>query len=209
MCSGEQSACDENYTSEEECAAACVDGGWDWYEWEPLGFCEYDPVGDEWTCGPVPPPPPVYKWQQPPDPAHPQNLYYGWNQFSEWCWGPVVADDWLCTTPEPVTDIHWWGSYIGWKEPYPPSQWPPLTHFHIQVWTDVPAGVSSFSHPGQVIWEVYCYNWTWEFVGWDFDPLTQEYESCFKFTQVLQPWEYFYQPPLGQIYWLSIAACYD
>jgi hypothetical protein len=50
-----------------------------------------------------------YKWSQPPDPAQPQNVCYGWNQFSEWCYGPVVADDWFCGTSEPVTEIHWWG----------------------------------------------------------------------------------------------------
>jgi len=155
-----------------------------------------------------------YKWQQPPEPAHPQNVYYGWNQFSEWCYGPVVADDWFCSTPEPVTEIHWWGSFIGWKEPTPPAQWPPLTHFHIQFWTDVPADPSmpgDFSHPGTVIHEVFCYNYTCEFGGWDFDPQMQEYEACFRFSEVLHPEQYFYQPlpPPGSIFWISIAACYD
>jgi hypothetical protein len=79
------------------------------------------------------------KWAQPPDPVtEPSNIYLGWNQYSEWCFGPLVADDWRCTTPGPVTDIHWWGSFVGWKRPVPPDPMP--THFHIQIWTDVPAG---------------------------------------------------------------------
>ena len=148
------------------------------------------------------------KWSQPPDLAQPV-AYYGWNDYSAWWYGPVVADDWLCTTPDPVTDVHWWGSFIGWKYAWPP-QLP--QHFHIQFWTDVPAvpgDPSSFSHPGQVVGEAWAYNYTYEFAGWDFDPRMQEYEACFKFNYVLNPSEYFYQnsEPPGNIYWISIAAC--
>jgi hypothetical protein len=152
-----------------------------------------------------------FKWRQPPDPAYPKNVFYGWNELSDWWYGPVVADDWVCTTPDPVTDIHWWGSFPGWKYADPP-QLP--DHFHIQFWTDVPAGSGDpptpFSHPGRVIHEIVCYNYQWEFAGWDYDPRTREYEACFKFEQVLTPAEYFYQDPGpgGQnIYWISIAAC--
>lgn len=151
------------------------------------------------------------KWSQPPDPAYPGNVYYGWNQFSEWCYGPLAADDWVCTTPAPVTDITWWGSFIGWKDAHPPP-WSLPSHFHLEMWTDVPAQQDpDFSHPGQVLWQVFAFNYTWEFVGWDFDPLIGEYEACFKFSYALSPWKYFSQDPgaPGAIYWLSIAACYD
>jgi len=185
----------------------------------------------QWVGGPMPVPPPggppgglwnywynlqvrpqwqLTKWSQPPDPAQPDNVYYGWNEWSEWWNGPVVADDWVCTTPDPVTDVHWWGSFLGWKYPYPP---PLPQHFHIQFWTDVPADPTapdSFSHPGYVIWELWAYNYTTTWVGWDFDPRTQEYEACFRFDYVLSPGEYFYQEPgpNGQnIYWISISAC--
>lgn len=150
------------------------------------------------------------KWSQPPDPAYPDNVYYGWNEYSEWWYGPIVADDWLCTTPEPVTDIHWWGSFLGWKDPFLPPVLP--DHFHIQFWTDVPSNPddpNSFSHPGFVIHEVYCYNFRTEFVGWDFDPRIGEYEACFRFDQDLLPHEWFYQDAgANNIYWISIAACY-
>ncbi|MGQ9650720.1 MAG: DUF7901 domain-containing protein [Phycisphaerae bacterium] len=153
---------------------------------------------------------PLFKWEQPPEAAQPTDVFYGWNEKSDWWYGPVVADDWVCTTPDPVTDIHWWGSFLGWRYPYPPGL---PNHFHIQFWTDVPPmPPDNFSHPGQVIHEVYCYNYTCEFAGWDYDPRTRQYEACFKFTQALQPEEYFYQDegPNGRnVYWISIAACDD
>jgi len=152
----------------------------------------------------------VVKWSQPPDPAHPQNVYYGWNEKSDWWNGPIVADDWICSTPDPVTDVHWWGSFLGWKRGELPSQLP--NHFHIQIWDDVPAvpgDPNSFSHPGQVIHEVYAYQGSYQvaFVGWDFDPRTKQYEACFRFDYDLQPSEYFYQTAGTTIYWVSIAAC--
>jgi len=149
----------------------------------------------------------LVKWHQPPDPAFPENVFYGWNERSDWWFGPIAADDWVCTTPAPVTDVHWWGSFLGWKYPDPPAL---PQHFHLQIWTDVPAMPPGFSHPGQVIWETWAYNYTVEFAGWDYDPRTKEYEACFKFTYILSPQEYFYQDPgpTGtNIYWLSIAAC--
>lgn len=182
----------------------------------------------QWLGGPLPIPPPggpplglwnywnnlqvlpewqLVKWHQPPDPAFPQNVYYGWNQHSDWWYGPIAADDWLCTTPEPVTGINWWGSFIGWKHPYPP---PMPSHFHLQMWTDVPGMPPGFSHPGEVIWETWAYTYTVEWVGWDYDPRTKEYESCFKFKYALSPWEYFYQEPGPggvNVYWLSVSAC--
>ena len=60
----------------------------------------------------------------------------------------IVADDWFCDTPDPVTDIHWWGSFLGWTDPELPAL---PRAFHIGIWTDVPAGVTDpFSHPGQM-----------------------------------------------------------
>lgn len=156
------------------------------------------------------------KWSQPPDQTSPENVFYGWNEYSEWWNGPVAADDWVCDTDDPVTDVHWWGSFLGWKDPYAPPQGMGMpTHFHILMWTDVPANdpnnMLGYSHPGRVVHEIFCYNYTYEFVGWDFDPFTRTYEACFKFEQDLLPEEWFYQDPGPEptIYWLSIAACYE
>ena len=160
-------------------------------------------------------PPLVTKWSQPPvlwdGPSHnPPPVFYGWDEVSMYNFGPpIVADDWRCTDQRPVTDIHWWGSFLGWTQPDPP-QMPDA--FHIGIWKDVPAGIDErFSHPGELIWENYCTSFTWNFAGYDYDPRMQiDNEACFQFNQYLNPEEYFYQEPgpEGNIYWISISAIY-
>ncbi|MBI4719315.1 MAG: hypothetical protein HY763_16080 [Planctomycetes bacterium] len=164
------------------------------------------------------------KWAQPPVPATAppaDPTFHGWDEHSVWNLEPdqpstIAADDWVCTTPEPVTDVHWWGSYIGWKEPTPPPPGlrPPVDHFHLLIWTDVPAGVDeTFSHPGQVIWEAVrpLADANEQFAGWDVNPATGEIDATFRYDLHLQPSEYFYQAPgpAGTVYWITIAACYE
>ena len=66
-----------------------------------------------------------------------------------------MADDWPCYDNRPITDIHWWGSFIGWTQPNLPPVLP--KGFHIGIWTDVaqndPNNHFGFSHPGTLIWE--------------------------------------------------------
>jgi hypothetical protein len=144
-----------------------------------------------------------------------------------------MADDWMCEDQRPVTDVHWWGSHLGWTEPEPPQM--PMA-FHIGIWTDVPKNPNdptSFSHPGQMIWQHVCYNYVWNFAGYDKDPRYADpadptdttgttvdatviqpavQDSCFQYYCVLPQSEWFYQKPsangTGQVYWLSIAAMY-
>ena len=155
------------------------------------------------------------KWSQPPeviDSTVPQRIL-GWDERSDYKNQPIMADDWLCKDDRPVTDIHWWGSFIGWGEPYPPPILPRA--FHIGIWTNVKASVDMhFSHPGTLVWENYCDNWVWNFFGYDEHPdqLDPDYkETCFQFNQLLSEDEWFYQEPNepNTIYWLSIAAIYD
>jgi hypothetical protein len=156
------------------------------------------------------------KWSQPPkviDSNIPQRIL-GWDEKSNYKNPPIMADDWLCRDDRPVTDIHWWGSFLGWNQPYPPPILPRA--FHIGIWTNVKAGVDiDFSHPGTLVWENFCNNWVWNFYGYDEHPdlLDPEYytESCFQFNQLLAEDEWFYQEPgePNTIYWLSIAAIYD
>ncbi|MHC4642123.1 MAG: DUF7901 domain-containing protein, partial [Planctomycetota bacterium] len=153
------------------------------------------------------------KWSQPPIPIEPDNLYYGWNEISVYDSNQIVADDWLCDNDDPVTDIHWWGSFKDWM-----GQDPPFIpdSFHITIWTDVPDlspdDPATFSHPNEVVWEIDCTNFNYRFVGWDYDPRTKCYEACFLFEQYLTEAEYFYQSlsPDGTpaVYWISIAANY-
>ncbi|MHC4648500.1 MAG: DUF7901 domain-containing protein [Planctomycetota bacterium] len=162
------------------------------------------------------------KWSQRPvvdDPNLP-NIFIGWDEYSNYNWRPLVADDWLCTDDRPITDIHWWGSYFWWTQPTAPPVLPQA--FHIGIWTDVPAGMDPcfpFSHPGILIWENICDNYVWSFAGYDTFPGLDPnipMETCFQFNQLLSEDEWFYQDPnapwdtdpRGTVYWLSIAAIY-
>jgi hypothetical protein len=148
------------------------------------------------------------KWSQPPVLA--TNGFNGWNQYSVYDTTMWVADDWACTTTNPVTDIHWWGSFIGWSEPTNPPAVPDA--FDIRFWTDVPAPIGGFSHPGALLHQITCTNFTWHFVGWDFDPRNPNLppDACFLFEQDFRTNEWFYQNPASgtNIYWVSIAAVY-
>lgn len=163
------------------------------------------------------------KWSQPPILAtNPGTWYNGWNEPSidnGGIWNNtlltnIVADDWLCINPRPVSDFHWWGSFLDWTGTNPPSD--SLLGFHLAIWTDVPTNVDlHFSRPGQVLWD-YVVSTTdlglqWSWVGWDLDPRTQclDTETCFKFDYSLPSTNlWFYQQPGTNIYWLSISAIY-
>lgn len=147
------------------------------------------------------------KWVQPPVSAYPERVYLGWNEISDWWYGPVVADDWICNTNDPVTDVHWWGSFLEWTSPDLPPMMP--THFHILIWSNDPNSAGLPPRPGRVIHEILCYNYSVEFAGWDYDPRLDRYEACFKFEQDLLPQEYFYQSTNSGLYWITIAACYN
>jgi len=153
------------------------------------------------------------KYSQPPVviDANDPPIITGWDELSDQNSPPIWADDWPCKDERFITDIHWWGSFIGWTQPYPPPIVPKA--FHLGIWTNVPPG--AYSHPGMLIWENYCDNWVWNFAGYDRDPFgrpEREKETCFQFTQLLSEDEWFRQEPndIDQtIYWLSIAAIYN
>ena len=155
------------------------------------------------------------KWSQPPVPY--VEGFNGWNQLSWYGEEIIVADDWVCTTTNPVTDIHWWGSFLGWSGTEPP---PLPDQFRITFWTDTPASPGTptpFSHPKQCVWMVICTNYSYEFAGFDIDPRNSAAlpEACFLFHQELATNEWFHQEqfsPVGgatNIYWISIGAVYQ
>ncbi|KPJ66111.1 MAG: hypothetical protein AMJ43_09085 [Coxiella sp. DG_40] len=171
------------------------------------------------------------KWSQRPVPIDANDdpvIFLGWDERSDYNkppW-PILADDWKCTDDRPVTDIHWWGSFIGWNQPHPPPIVPKA--FHLGIWTDVPdpnpGDPLVYSHPNHMVWENYCDNWVWNFAGYDWDPHYgdpdpcghNEYtETCFQFNQLLSQDEWFYQEPNdvndpnARIYWLSVAPIYN
>ena len=146
------------------------------------------------------------KWEQPPTPYTGENIYYGWNEMSQHEGDMIVADDWVCENTDPITRVTWWGSYIGLQGAVPEKT---PDSFHLSIWTDIPAGIDApFSHPGTCIWATNIpADGLGQFVGWDFDPIRQTYEACFRYEAELpQP---FWQEQPRAILWLSIAAHYN
>jgi hypothetical protein len=153
------------------------------------------------------------KWAQPPtfnySSPHPE-CFWGWDEPSEYFGDQIVADDWLCDDPTPITDIHWWGSYHGWNDIVPPQPGPVM--FHIGIWTDVPAGFDyPWSHPGTMLWE-----WTVDPLDLNERPVACDFhpdfmtvpDGCFRYDFHIPLTEWFYQEPASTIYWLSIAPIY-
>ncbi|MGA1824844.1 MAG: hypothetical protein ACMUIP_09275 [bacterium] len=140
------------------------------------------------------------KWSQPPD------MVYGVNiQSTE---NPVhrVADDWQCKDPRPVTDVHFWGSYIGWEqyEPDPPtSPHPVIISFMIRIYYDSPQGEQNYSHPEEPpLYEVKVETFEENYVA-SIEHPDQTFEHKFYYSLDLpEPFE----QAEGTIYWISIAA---
>ncbi|MDP6634405.1 MAG: PEP-CTERM sorting domain-containing protein [Phycisphaerae bacterium] len=74
----------------------------------------------------------------------------------------VLADDFECTVPGLVRDIHIWGS---WKHDILPENRDPagsafpdpgLVAFHLKIWSDIAVGPGGpeYSMPGQILWEM-------------------------------------------------------
>jgi hypothetical protein len=117
------------------------------------------------------------KWSQPPVEIDPQveasPVFCGWDEpafsvqtsarQSQWT---MVADDFHCLGPIPVTSVRWWGSFAGWAEDELPSAAP--TAFHIDIWASAPADTAdSLGRPGKLVWAKTCDDWTWESAGYE------------------------------------------
>lgn len=68
----------------------------------------------------------------------------------------ILADDWRCTSVDPVTDIHIWGSWLNNHLPFGTAPFtgdPAAVTFKLSIHEDVPAGVDApWSHPGPQVW---------------------------------------------------------
>jgi len=128
----------------------------------------------------------------------------------------LVADDWLCERRTPVTAAVWWGSYIGYG--YEVCQGPPAVrpvkpdYFRLNIWTDVPKDPNvpaSFSHPNDMIWEYKAYDYDEVLVGYDKYPHGEPNEPVFRYSVRLPEVDWFEQPDVNGIFWLSVLAVYD
>jgi hypothetical protein len=89
------------------------------------------------------------KWSQPPEMVYP----WGFDVESDQTMIPgeipifnntVVADDWFCSDGLPVTDVHWWGSYL--------TDFNAVDGFRISIHADIPAEATGLpSRPGRLL----------------------------------------------------------
>ena len=148
-----------------------------------------------------------YKMHYPqlPDP-------YGWDIDATYVEGAppqiCVADDWLCTETGPITDIHFWGSWLD-------DNMGRILAFVITIYSDNPTPPDSYGQPGEILWERVFYPDDWimrgpyeGLQGW-YDPTV----DCYLPDNHVYYWQYniedisdpFIQEE-GNIYWLSISA---
>jgi hypothetical protein len=150
------------------------------------------------------------KWSKPAD----MRLGDDWESWAIQDEAVIVrmADDFV-SDGRPISDIHWWGSYIDWatQDPVPPRP-PPIRPlgFRLRWYTDVPAGVDEkWSHPGDLILQTFCpigqanetyYGTVDQF--WKGEPY---YEHEYQYYCDLEdPWP----EREGEIYWLEIVAVF-
>jgi len=161
------------------------------------------------------------QWSQPPlaiDVADPY-LFDGVTALSALGVHQIAADDFQLDDSQPVTGIHWWGSFSGWTESYLPPVLP--LAFHVGIWTDLPdsepGNPLTFGHPSTLIWESYCTQWTWALAGYQETAKgTGLGESCFQFSCPLSQDQWFHptmepssKGEASSFYWISVAAVYD
>jgi hypothetical protein len=161
-------------------------------------------------------------WSQPPSPATDgqDNAFQAGGVQSALHMHEMAADDWQPADGQPLTGIHWWGTFGGWTDSYLPPDLP--LAFHLGIWTDVPDpqpyDLDTFAHPGTLIWETYCTNWAWAVAGNEVSTGKDEPgQTCFLFSHLLSQDRWFEVDQSGsvrgdagsKVYWLSITALYD
>lgn len=128
----------------------------------------------------------------------------------------VLADDWMCSASGPVTDIHFWGSWLG-------GNTGEIVSFNLSIHADIPADppLLPYSRPGPTLWEV---DVPFSAViaqplvsdldeGW-YDPSNgtfntpdhNEYWQYNVFLENILPPDQFFIQEEGTIYWLNISA---
>jgi len=158
--------------------------------------------------------PGALKWFQPPlknRKSFYPNSFWGWDEPSIYT-EQIIADDWFCADPRPVTGIRWWGSYCEWDSVVPPPYAP--ENFHVAIWTDTNEPWKQrrgVDHPDSLVWEqvvgrAQLYETV---VGSDFFPsYMQKPDSCFQYDLAIPEDDWFHQEGDSTYYWLSISAKY-
>lgn len=132
----------------------------------------------------------------------------GWDVMDMMPFG--LADDWMCTETGPVSDIHFWGSWLH-------GVTGEIISFTIGMYSDIPAAPPEipFSRPGNLLWQYQAVNFGLELVepqvaeGW-YDPATgliipMDHFQYYQYNVYIPEADWFIQEQ-GTIYWLSITA---
>lgn len=118
----------------------------------------------------------------------------------------ILADDWMCTETGPVTDVHFWGS---WMHDFVGQ----ITGIHLSIHANVPD--PTFSRPGELLWQhdFVPGEWTERVYGtgdqgW-YNPNTgdwnrPDHELFYQYNIEDIPDPFFQEE--GQIYWLDISV---
>lgn len=162
-----------------------------------------------------------YKWLQSPD-LTVNGIDVNATQQPQPPTARKLADDFLCTSTELITDVHLWGS---WKSDLLPTNGAGQVSFRLSIYTDIPAsGLGTYSKPGTLLWsrdfapgQFQVRQWAANIdEGW-YDPTLNDYTFPGDHTA----WQYnFYIPAADaflqegttmapKVYWLGVEAFVD
>jgi hypothetical protein len=168
-----------------------------------------DSLWDEEPCEPN------VKWLQPPDDS---NLGIDIRCDREDGFDRTIADDFNCSTPGPITDVHIWGS---WKYDIKGR----INKFHLSIHENIPdptpTDPQTYSMPGRELWardindfnEILYHDLGPDDYEWWWDPYTspdaipQGDQKIWQYDIFIDPCEAFYQtgtPNDPCIYWLDV-----
>ncbi|MBN2589726.1 MAG: hypothetical protein JXA96_07680 [Sedimentisphaerales bacterium] len=122
----------------------------------------------------------------------------------------ILADDFKCTSTGPITDIHFWASFI---DDIQPVNEPNHLTFEIKIYSDIPANADSWSMPGNELWSQTFYpgDYTVREIknrpsDW-YDPISlynkpNDHRLAFQYNFCVEKNPFIQEE--GTIYWLSI-----
>ncbi|MBN1363138.1 MAG: LamG domain-containing protein [Sedimentisphaerales bacterium] len=126
----------------------------------------------------------------------------------------ILAEDFQCDETGPITDIHFWGSFV---DDALPVHGPDSLKFKVSIYSNQPADdIVKWSRPGQLLWSKEVLPFTYDVSqvtgvyrqGW-FDPASKFYEASnhkrsYQFNICLQEEKELFTQRRGTIYWLAI-----
>jgi len=169
---------------------------------------------------------PYVKWSQPPIEINPvlsagtrtATSFCGWDEsavstaIQEPRGWVMVADDFRCLGPIPITRIRWWGSYENWRSSQQPDILP--ISWQINFWSNMPKHVvTNFSFPEKLLWQIEVPSarvTSWA-VGFDNCP-NKPTDLCFEYNLELKTEQWFWQNNFetqDNVFWISITAIYS